>query len=110
MAKEYRMIKLKKEQVCNRQKSVELACEQAISNNEKISYKLISEITTIPIKSLEREPYKGIINRFKNKSNIAVNVEVDSLKKEIVYLNSIIKKLREENRSLMTLLYEKGKV
>jgi len=99
------MIELKKAQVHERLKKVELACEELIAKKEKITYKSISEVTGIPAKTLSQgKLYRQLINDSKECLKDSDSEEVKSLKNELEYKETIIKKLRMQNRELMTKL------
>lgn len=112
MKKEYRMLEEKQKFVSIRKDMVTKACNTLLSNNMDIFKttlkdvrEAIFELTNIPIKTLERSPYKDIINNYRSKLKDDESGEVKILKKEIEYKNKLIDKLRRQNRSLETQLF-----
>jgi len=112
MKKEAEMIRQKKEMVEKRRKLVRNACEECNSEGIKITYKEISERTAIPVKTLQRNPYKDDISYYRNinNDNQSMNTETQQLREQIAYLNKIIKQLHKENHELKTRLYYEDKL
>jgi len=105
------MIKNKKDQVRARKELVSDACEKLFKEEGTITYRAVSNATNIPSKTLERDPYKGIISTYKNMNKKShSDDDIKKYKDEIKHLKDIIKKQQDENNSLLTLLYDKGKI
>lgn len=99
--KEDKMIKLSKIQVKEREILVTEACRSLIEDDFIITYKLIEERTGIPCRSLERDPYRSIINTYKKNSfTESREDEFQNFREEIRRLNDIIKALRIQNVEL----------
>ena len=64
MNKETKMIELKNALVIERSKIVLQACEECLNDSIEITYRIISEKTNIPAKTLQRKPYKDIISPY----------------------------------------------
>lgn len=105
-----KMVQLSKSKVQKRLIIVEQACNDLITDKIELSYKSVCEKTQIPAKTLMREPYKTMINSFRNNKvgNYINNSDIEKHKKEIRDLIDIIKQLNRENHNLKTLLYENG--
>lgn len=105
------MVEAKKERVKERQKIVEDTCRSLLRDNIKITPKNVGQFSKIPHRTLERDPYKKIIKRFKETNNVeSPCAEVKELKEEIKYLREVLKKMNEENKNLIKLLYKNGVV
>lgn len=117
MKKEYKMLKQKEELVNIRKNIIKKACNTILSDNVDIYRgtlksvrEEIFELTKIPMKTLERSPYKEIINEYRIKSEECENSSVKILKREIEYKNKIIIQLRKQNKELITRLYMEDKI
>ena len=111
MNKTYGMIQAKKKSVIERHDRVEDICKSLVESTEKITYNRVSEIAHIPVKTLERNPYKDTIIKYRSMlEKEEYNPNVRNLKEKINHLNLIIEQLRKENKGLITELYRVEKL
>lgn len=102
------MNKKRRQDQLKREVAVENACSELSKKNPKFTYQDICESTQIPIKTLEREPYRSIKKKYSvSLSNSLVDsFEIKSLKRRIEYLETVIEQYRKQNSSLKTQLYK----
>src|SRR5476649_1132077 len=117
MKKEYNMLKQKEELVHLREDMIKKACNAILADNADVYKRTIKsireeifELTKIPVKTLERSPYKEIINKYRIQSETCENSSIKTLKGEIEYKNKIIAQLRKQNKELITKLYMKDEI
>ena len=119
MGNVYAMNKKKEELVKKRQQRITEACDNLEKKGVRVTYESVSIETIIPgiddkgipSKTLEKEHYSKIIDRYRvtNKNGLRVN-EVDRYEEEINYLKRIIIGLRQQNKELKTELLSAGKI
>jgi hypothetical protein len=112
MKKETKMIQQKQESVEIRLSLVSKACKECIDEGIGITSKEISLRTQIPLKSLERKPYRDEINNYKKNTTReeTENKEILQNKAYISRLKDVINKLNKENHNLKTELYYNEKI
>lgn len=103
-----KMVDCKKQVVAQRMVKVESVCRELQLEGMKITYRSVFDRSGIPSKTLEREPYRSVISKYKECSLTTTKTDksIEALKNEIKYLNLIIKQLRKENSELRTMLLE----
>lgn len=112
MKKETKMILQKKEMVKKRSELVDTVCKNLIDNNIEITYRAISEETSIPSSTLQRSPYRDIIATYRsfNKNEQEFDREILLCREQIKHLRDVIKQLNKENHELKTKLFLEGKI
>lgn len=117
MGKEDKMLKEKKEAVLERKEKVMHACNDLLLSNNQLFKstitkirKSVSEVTLIPVKTLERSPYKELINQYRELSLNSENKDVIMLKKEIEYKNKLIQQLRKQIKAMETQLFMEDRI
>ncbi|MBS4958714.1 MAG: hypothetical protein KHZ99_17015 [Clostridium sp.] len=100
------MLEQKKMRVNKNIELINKACEELINIKDKITYKIISEKTKIPIKTLQNKSYKECIHNWRIlQGGLETNKEYGEYLEEIKYLNKVIKQLRAQNEQLKYELY-----
>ena len=108
MKKWTKMTEQKRQQVEDRIFQVDSACNFLIENKENITYKKISGITKIPVKTLYDEKYKKHIKEWeKEQIKKEQDYEQNKSSKEIAHLKEIINKQRTQIDMLNLELYKK---
>lgn len=117
MKKESQMLKEKKEFVNLRKDMVKKACNTLMKERIDVFKSTLKDVrqaiyeeTEIPVRTLERSPYKEIINTYMIKLQEEDSVSVIKLKKDLANKDKIIVQLRKQNKNLMTQLYSEGKI
>lgn len=112
MAKHTAMVNSQKQIVNERRPLVVSACEECIEEQVKLTYKEISYRSGIPIKTLQRSPYKDEIAYYKHldSEDETHNKEIIRLRDKIKHLRSVIAQLNKENHELKTELYYADKI
>jgi hypothetical protein len=117
MKKEYKMLKEKQELVNLRKDMVRKACDTLLSDDMNVFKTTLKDVkeeiyqlTKIPVRTLERSPYKEIINKYRLQLEECESSSIKILKKEIEYKNKIIAQLRKQNRALETQLLMEDKI
>ena len=110
MAKYDKMVEEKKKGMKTKVEKIKEACNEIILEKEKITYKLLSEKTGIPQKTLYNNTYKVEIQKWMtvNDDKIFDN-EVEVYIKEIEYLKKIINQLKKQNDNLKLEVYRLSK-
>lgn len=104
----------KKKAVEARKHEIYKACEEIGQEGKVVSPDLISEKTGIPVRTLEKDYYRSIIQRYspQNKNKIedsqSKHPEIEILKKDAEYWRAIAQSLLNQNKGLRSLLVERG--
>jgi ssDNA-binding replication factor A large subunit len=105
-AKISKLLKMKEEEVIKKRESIKVACEKLREEKSLITYRSISVLTGIPIKTLENKKYSSYIISLRDEENQSEDKEILRLKAELKHLYSVIEKLHKENHGLKTLLLD----
>ncbi|NOW89760.1 hypothetical protein BCD91_001783 [Clostridium beijerinckii] len=102
------MLEQKKARVKKNINLINNACAELIDLDDDITYKIISERTNIPIKTLQNKSYKECISNWRNCHKNKDNDEESNIYlKEINHLKKVIQQLRKQTDQLKYELYIK---
>ncbi|WP_394897808.1 hypothetical protein [Clostridium butyricum] len=102
------MLEQKKERVRRNIDLINTVCEELINCDDSITYKILSEKTNIPIKTLQNKSYKDCISNWRNCKNNKDDDESNIYLKEINHLKKVIQQLRKQTDQLKYELYIKS--
>jgi hypothetical protein len=108
MANYDKMLQQKKVRVSKNIDIINKVCEELITLDDNITYRVISEKTNIPIKTLQNKSYKECISNWRNCQKNKDNEDESNIYlEEIKHLKKIIHQLRKQADQLKYELYIK---
>jgi len=87
------------------------ACEKLVEEEIQVTYATVSDITTIPKRTLEHPYYSEIITRYRSGSEAEIkksNKEAELWRNEADYWRQIANKYKTALKEVTSLLVEKG--